>query len=293
MERVSWQLAILWFHGSPVCAAGASSRWTLACWNWDRRTFLSGEVAERTLAELFPNNTTSVSNTAQAAFYRIFGVSSYRSLDIFDARANYRFDLNYWIPAIRRFDVITNFGTWEHVFRIDQAFRTVHKLLKPGGVLLCVMPAFGDIDHGFYNIHPVFYRKFCEANAYEIADFQFIDNFANKNWYYQDQVKEEFDFDSLPIKLADMGDYRVLRKKVYENYIKNSSSIETRLYQEKHDNTIEDYCFVAIKKVRDAPFVVPTQYGDRIPGKWENLRWTLRFVAKYARVRWRRLWQRS
>jgi len=151
------------------------------------------------------------------------------------------------------------------------------------------MPSFGDIDHGFYNIHPVFYRKFCEANAYQIADFQFVDNFANRNWYCQEQLKEEFNFDSLPIKLADMGDYRTLRKKVYENYIRNSASIETKLYQEKHGNTIEDYCFVALKKLKDAPFIVPTQYGDRIPSKWENMRQLVLQRARSAKREVRQL----
>ena len=119
-----------------------------------------------------------VSKNFHKYFYSIFGGQSYRSLDLCDPVADYKYDLNYFVPIFRKFDVITNFGTAEHVFEVGKVFKTSHRLLKNNGILLCVLPTFGDIDHGFYNIHPAFYRLMAEQSGYEICDLQYIDDIA-------------------------------------------------------------------------------------------------------------------
>jgi SAM-dependent methyltransferase len=81
--------------------------------------------------------------------------------------------------------VVTNFGTAEHVFDIATAFRSMHRLVKPGGVILHCMPAFAFIDHGFYNIHPVFYIELAKANAYDIVDFSYVDNMFVRNRFHE------------------------------------------------------------------------------------------------------------
>jgi hypothetical protein len=64
----------------------------------------------------------------------------------------------------------TNFGTAERVFNIGELFHSIHDALRPGGVAMHVLPAFGDIDHGFYNIHPAVYFDLAAADDYTIED---------------------------------------------------------------------------------------------------------------------------
>lgn len=116
-------------------------------------------------------------------WYRSLGLGEYRSVDISDSRATHYMDLNKPVEAIDlvevhksfpKFDLIHNGGTLEHVFNIGQAFATIHNLLKPNGVALHSLPAAGEIDHGFYNIHPQLYYDLAAANKYVIESFMYV-----------------------------------------------------------------------------------------------------------------------
>jgi hypothetical protein len=139
------------------------------------RRHLSPEACETAIHEIFGDEAKPGSD-AQRAFYSIFGGHSYRSLDLSDPRADYAHDLSYPLPDIGKYDVVTNFGTTEHVFNIGQSFENIHNLLNVGGLQLHTLPAYGYIDHGFYNIHPCAYLDMAKANEYEIVDFNYIDN---------------------------------------------------------------------------------------------------------------------
>ena len=117
----------------------------------------------------------------QPAFYQLFGAATYASLDAVDPRATYRMDLNDPVRALGPFEVVTNFGSLEHVFDIGQAFRWLHRVVRPGGISLHAMPCFAFVDHGFYNVHPCFFYEFARANAYEVADIHYVDNFYARN----------------------------------------------------------------------------------------------------------------
>ena len=163
---------------------------------------------------------------AQATFYSIFGATDYRSLDLTDPRADFALDLNHPLPDIGKFDVVTDFGTSEHVFNIGQSFANIHNLLKSGGVALLTLPSYGYIDHGFYNIHPCAYLDMAKANAYEIVDFSYIDNINTRMARSIDV--EPFDFTSLPIQLGDMNDTHAFMKKALMLFYENLQSEETR-----------------------------------------------------------------
>src|SRR5581483_7852182 len=89
----------------------------------------------------------------QLAFYSIFGAETYRSVDMCDPRATYAADLNLPIPNLGQYDLVTNFGTTEHVFNIGGTFASIHRLLKVGGVQVHAVPIFAYVDHGYYNLH--------------------------------------------------------------------------------------------------------------------------------------------
>ncbi len=48
-----------------------------------------------------------------------------------------------------RFDVIYDGGTCEHIFDLPTAYRNIHKMLKPGGVLIGHSPCNNWVNHGF------------------------------------------------------------------------------------------------------------------------------------------------
>src|SRR3954470_10964626 len=70
----------------------------------------------------------------QRDFYALFGISHYESADIDDDRADHRWDLNHPPLTLPRFDVVTDFGTAEHVYDIAAVFGAMHRLTRPGGL---------------------------------------------------------------------------------------------------------------------------------------------------------------
>jgi SAM-dependent methyltransferase len=198
----------------------------------------------------------------------LFGIGSYDALDPFDGRAKYRYDLGRFVPIFRRYDVISNFGTAEHVFDIANVFRTAHRLLRPGGILLNVLPAQGDVDHGFYNIHPVLFRMMAAHAGYEICDLQYIDDIARRTDAQCKTTDSRFDFDALPLRLADMADGDAFKRMAFDRLATNLA-----LRREPAGDVLPpvfDYCFAALRKVTSGRYRAPYQYTERPPSRWAN-----------------------
>jgi len=96
---------------------------------------------------------------------------AYKALDIFDGDEVILFDLNLEVPGpdlIGKFDLVTNFGTTEHVIHQYAAFKTVHELTKPGGLIYHDLPMGGYHTHGYFNYNPLFFQHLASSNDYEI-----------------------------------------------------------------------------------------------------------------------------
>jgi hypothetical protein len=231
---------------------------------------------ERTIATIFDGK--SPKTNAQSAFYSIFGAGSYRSVDLTDPRADYAIDLNQPLSQdIGRYEVVTNFGTTEHVFNIGQSFANIHKLLKVGGLQLHAVPSYGYIDHGFYNVHPCAYLDMAKANNYDLVDVLYIDNINVR--MARPIEMAPFDFGTLPIQLRDMTDTTALMTKAAIQYYRNLEAHETRTVLEamvpkgQIDSPIEmpdkrlpifivfDLMFVALRRTSSSPreFITPIQ----------------------------------
>ncbi|MEK9661605.1 MAG: hypothetical protein VW644_07725, partial [Alphaproteobacteria bacterium] len=65
-------------------------------------------------------------------FYRLLGVGHHESFDFGDPVATYQHNLNLPLEVERQYDVVTDFGTFEHIFNIGEAFRTAHNLACTG-----------------------------------------------------------------------------------------------------------------------------------------------------------------
>jgi methyltransferase family protein len=100
----------------------------------------------------------------------------YRSYDITEAPFSSVFDLNFQaVPEEDRQSatIVTNIGTTEHIANQLNAFRTIHDLLKVGGVALHSVPFTGMLNHCLINYHPKFFFSLVVNNRYKLRYVQF------------------------------------------------------------------------------------------------------------------------
>jgi len=95
----------------------------------------------------------------------------YLSYDVTEAPYSKVFDLNFHaVPDEDRqtATIVTNIGTTEHIANQLNAFRTVHDLLKVGGVAIHSVPFTGMLNHGLINYHPKFFVSLIVNNRYRL-----------------------------------------------------------------------------------------------------------------------------
>lgn len=240
------------------------------------RGLVEQEKVDRVLNSIYLNG--RIDSNAQAGFYSLFGLDQYESIDVDDTRATYRVDLNRPDIQLSEYDVVTNFGTTEHVFNIGEAFKTVHNLTKPGGLSLHCVPCFAFINHGFYNIHPNLFVEMVRANKYEFVDFSYFDNAFVRNVRLGREGVESFDLDSLPVQMRDMERTQFFMNKVVAQFYRNLLSDETRreigalspaskkAWTKEYPTEKFDICYVfdliffAMRRPRERmPFIMPIQ----------------------------------
>ncbi len=197
------------------------------------------------------------SATKTVLLYQCLGAGAYATVDLYDIRADFHFDLNLPFDVPRQFDVLTNFGTSEHCFNIAESFHACHRLLRAGGIGLYILPAFGDINHGFYNIHPVIYPLLADRNDYEIVEFSYVDDMGNRARDIRAHPHVDFNFATLPVDVLNaMNDKDLFCRIVMNNYVANCVKQQKSAAE---ISNVYDYCFVAMRKRRDATFVFPRE----------------------------------
>jgi SAM-dependent methyltransferase len=100
----------------------------------------------------------------------------YACVDIDDSPGAIRLDLNFdSVPESLKgkFDVVTNFGTTEHVANQLNAFKIIHDLVKPGGLMIHELPAQGFTNHGLVNYNPKFFWLLARSNGYKYVHMDF------------------------------------------------------------------------------------------------------------------------
>ncbi len=122
-----------------------------------------------------------------AELYRRLGYASYAAIDANGAHGARALDLNRDLAAqglAATFDLVTNLGTIEHCFDQAAAFRNMHRLCRPGGLMIHCLPAQGLVNHGFYNYHPRFVADLAAANGYAIEQLFFTVDFHPERYRY-------------------------------------------------------------------------------------------------------------
>lgn len=102
-------------------------------------------------------------------FYQWLGYE-YACVDIDDSPHSLPLDLNFDAAPPRargRYDLVTNFGTTEHVANQLNAFRIIHDLTAPGGVMIHDVPTHGMPNHGLVNYNPKFFWMLARSNRYD------------------------------------------------------------------------------------------------------------------------------
>jgi hypothetical protein len=97
---------------------------------------------------------------------------TYQAIDITPYPHTLVIDLNvdslpFWHR--RRYQLVTNCGTTEHVLNQFNAFRLIHDATAVGGLMYHGLPMCGDFSHGLLNYNPRFFTLLQQANDYEIV----------------------------------------------------------------------------------------------------------------------------
>jgi hypothetical protein len=110
------------------------------------------------------------------------------------------------------FDLAINAGTTEHVANQGNAFAAIHDFMRAGGLMVHRLPAYGNIDHGFFGYQPKFFHRLAEANDYEIAEFTLS---AQREFDLPDYIRGE----GLPPRVASAGLTVVMRRKDRRKFV--------------------------------------------------------------------------
>lgn len=76
-------------------------------------------------------------------------------------------DISCPVEHQNSYDLVTNFGTSEHLINQTNAFKLMHDLVKVGGILFNLLP-MARMNHGFFNYNPCFFECLARANRYKI-----------------------------------------------------------------------------------------------------------------------------
>jgi len=152
----------------------------------------------------------------------------YASIDV-EGNESIELDLNFdEVPSAYRgcFDLVTNYGTTEHVANQLNAFQVIHDLARVGGVMVHHLPLQGMMDHGLVNYNPKFFWALARSNRYQ--------------WLYSNVLMAAPRCD-LPQDL--IGDVRQFEPDIAE--------------RAQHYQTFDLMALIAVKKLQDEPFVPP------------------------------------
>jgi len=108
----------------------------------------------------------------------------YASIDIDGSPGSIPLDLNYdSVPALElgKYQLVTNFGTTEHIANQLNAFEVIHNLTAPGGIMIHHLPMQGMFNHGLINYNPKFFWMLARSNGYKLID----SDVSFSNTYYE------------------------------------------------------------------------------------------------------------
>ena len=111
-------------------------------------------------------------------FFTGLGFDDIKSVDASSSEgADYICDLNYTdmhSKIGKKFYLIIDGGTIEHVFHIPNCMKNIFDLLNVGGHIIHISPSNDRIDHGFYQFSPLLFHQYYVTNKFEIKQSLFM-----------------------------------------------------------------------------------------------------------------------
>jgi len=106
-------------------------------------------------------------------FYKELGCKQYESIDG-NGRGTVIADLNRPLPKFLswNFDLVTDFGTGEHIFDQRQVFKSIHIMIKRGGYFVFDRPCKGYVGHCYWLTDECVWRDFASTNGYTIIKLE-------------------------------------------------------------------------------------------------------------------------
>ena len=114
-------------------------------------------------------------------FYKILGIKEYTSIDINGEYNSIPHDLNKPFTdksKFNKFDIVTDYGSCEHVFNVGECYRTLHNLLKPGGLMIIDQALLK--GNGYFKFDETFIEGIATANSYKILYNSYVISTGNK-----------------------------------------------------------------------------------------------------------------
>jgi len=122
-------------------------------------------------------------NAPQASMFWKWLGFSYKAIDIDGTPHSIPLDLNYdEVPFKEQgnYQIVTNYGTTEHVANQLNAFKIMHDLVSVDGLMIHNLPAQGMHNHGLVNYNPKFFWLLARSNGYQWLYF----DYCNSTHYY-------------------------------------------------------------------------------------------------------------
>jgi len=133
-----------------------------------------------------------------------------------------KIDLNKPIDFNDNYSAVINHGTAEHVFNIANVFKVMHDACEVGGMMIHESPFTGWTSHGFYSLQPTLFFDVARENGYEMV-----------------LVATEH-----------------LRSRTFAEWKSHDDILAAKFCDQLSDHLM---LFVAMRKVRDEAFRIPTQ----------------------------------
>jgi SAM-dependent methyltransferase len=135
-------------------------------------SFYHAEFKKHVLEE--PPGSDSPRPMTAVELFEALGLGRPIALDVSDHEgADILFDLNRaeCPDDLRgRFGVVFNGGTLEHIFHIPNALANISALLRPGGVVIHVLPLNNWVDHGYFQFSPTLMFDYYSAARFELLE---------------------------------------------------------------------------------------------------------------------------
>ena len=132
-------------------------------WRWQRRALLGSIHPDLELPDEF-----RYADLVECLADR--GLKEVSVIDLFDSRADKRYDMNGPVPESEheRYGTFMDIGSLEHVFDTRQCIENSLRMVRPGGIYMLQTNVNGLYDHGFHVFSPEGLVKAMELNGFEI-----------------------------------------------------------------------------------------------------------------------------